>query len=243
MDMIKSRTNSHILKAISYKDIKNIEKDKIFLNEGIINLKEGLKWGDVVEIYVTEKHINTFSNTNIPTYLISEDVSKKMSLLKNSNGVHFLSRIKENDISKAKKIVYLDDVQDPGNVGTIIRTALAFNFDLVVLSLKSASLYNEKVLQSARGSNYKIDVIKEDYFDLIKRFPKHQIICTSLDEDSIPLENINIKDDFIVVFGNEGRGIKEEIIKTAQKKVIIEMNEIDSLNVALSAAIILYRLK
>ena len=241
--MINSRNNSKILNVISYYEEENIVRDRLFVNEGYINLLECLKWGKVKEIYYTKKYIEEIQKLDIESYLVSEDVMKKMSKMKNPCGLIFLSETKTLNIKNPSKIIYLDDVQDPGNVGTIIRTALAFNYDLVILSPRCANMYNHKVLSASRGSVYKIDVIKDEFDNVIKTYPNHKIVSTTLSDDSVELDNFNIHKDFIVVFGNEGHGINESIINHSDYKIKIAMNEIDSLNVALSAAIILHKLK
>ena len=176
-------------------------------------------------------------------YIVSEDVLKKMSKLKNPSGIVFVSKVPVFENKNYNKIIYLDEVQDPGNVGTIIRTALAFNYDLVVLSEKCASKFNNKVLSASRGSIYKMPVIKKDFSSLIDEYKNHELVATTLDYDSVDLEEVKLKNKFILIFGNEGHGIKKEIVSKCHKKVKIEMNEIDSLNVALSSAIILYKFR
>lgn len=242
MEMITSRTNNKILKVISLYDEENIVNEGMFINEGLINLKEALKWGEVKEIYITNKYKDELMGLDIPTYLVSDDVLKKMSKLKNPNGIIFVSKIPSFTTKQHKKIIYLDDVQDPGNVGTIIRTALAFNYDMVVLSKDSASIFNPKVLSSCRGSIYKIPVLKMDFNDLKEKYNNHQIVVTTLDYDSEDLSSAKIEDKFILVFGNEGHGVNKNISDICNKKIKINMNEIDSLNVAVSSGIILYYL-
>lgn len=241
--MITSRNNSKVLKVISLYDEENIKKEGLFVNEGLINLKEALKWGEVVEIYLINKYKDEFIGLDIPTYLVSEDVLKKMSKLKNPSGIVFVSKVPTFSNYKHNKIIYLDDVQDPGNVGTIIRTALAFDYDLIVLSEKSASKFNSKVLSASRGSIYKIPVIKQNFASLNEQYKNHEIVVTTLDYDSVDIEDAKLSDKFILVFGNEGHGVSKEIECKSDKKIKIEMNEIDSLNVALSSAIILYKFK
>lgn len=243
METITSRHNSKILKLISLYDEKNILEEGLFVNEGLINLKEALKWGEVTEIYLLNKYKDELDGLDIPMYIVSEDVLKKISKLKNPSGIVFVSKIPVFENKKYQKIIYLDEVQDPGNVGTIIRTALAFDYDLVVLSEKCASKYNHKVLSASRGSIYKIPVIKKDFSILVEEYKNHEIVATTLDYDSIDLDSASIGDKFILVFGNEGHGIRKEIIAKCHKKIKIEMNEIDSLNVALSSAIILHKFR
>ena len=134
------------------------------------------------------------------------------------------------------KIVYLDQINDPGNLGTILRTAVAFNYDAVVLSKGSVDLYNEKVIAASKGTIFLIDA----FVGSIEDYKDKQIIVSTLDENSIPLNECKKPNDFVLVLGNESHGVSEPIIKMANELVKIEMNDvIDSLNVAMAGAILM----
>lgn len=176
---------------------------------------------------------------NITQYLVNESVMDKLSNSKNPEGVVFIAKYPQFKKDNYSKILYLDEVNDPGNLGTMIRTALAFNFDAVVTSPKSVSIYNEKVLAACKGSNYLIPVFSKPLNE-IKR--DHKVIVTTLSDDSIDVNELDIKDNFILVMGNEAHGISKSIIDSSDIKVKIAINNIDSLNVAVAAAIIMHKL-
>ena len=153
-----------------------------------------------------------------------------------------ISKIKETK-PLGEKIVLLDNVQDPGNVGTIIRNCVAFGIDTVVISKDSANPYTPKVLRSAVGMIYNINIIMDNLNNIINKLKEKQIpiIATSLNAtDSI---NEIDKNKFAIIFGNEGSGVKQEILDTCDKKIKIKMSDkCESLNVAISNAIVLYNL-
>ena len=105
MEMITSRNNSKILKVISLYDEENIIKEGLFVNEGLINLKEALKWGEVSEIYLLNKYKDELDGLNIPLYIVSEDVLKKMSKLKNPSGIVFVSKVPVFENKNYNKII------------------------------------------------------------------------------------------------------------------------------------------
>jgi TrmH family RNA methyltransferase len=137
----------------------------------------------------------------------------------------------------------LDNIQDPGNVGTIIRNAVAFNIDTVVLSEDCVDLYNEKVLRSAQGMNFHINIITENLTEFIIKLKteNYYIYGTDLLSNN-ELSEIKPKDKFAIILGNEGNGVKKELLDLCDKKLYIEMNNnCESLNVGVASGIILYK--
>ena len=134
------------------------------------------------------------------------------------------------------KIIYLDQINDPGNLGTIIRTAVAFDYDAVILSKGTVDLYNEKVIAASKGAIFAIDIIN----DGIDNYSNHRVIVSTLSEKSISLSKSSKYKDFILALGNESHGASPEIIAKADQLVKIEMSDnIDSLNVAVAAGILM----
>ena len=134
------------------------------------------------------------------------------------------------------KLIYLDGVQDPGNVGTIIRTALAFNYDGVILSNDTASIYNDKVISSTKGALFKIPLYLDVNINELK--DKYCLVATSL-HNALNYKEFKNRDKFILILGNEGQGVKKEIIEIASYNVKIPMDNIDSLNVAIAGGILM----
>lgn len=134
------------------------------------------------------------------------------------------------------KLIYLDGVQDPGNVGTIIRTALAFNYDGVILSNDTASIYNDKVISSTKGALFKIPLYLDVNINELK--DKYCLVATSL-HNALNYKDFKNRDKFILILGNEGQGVKKEIIEIASYNVKIPMDNIDSLNVAIAGGILM----
>ena len=233
---ILSKNNQKVKDACALK-LKKVRQEKgLFLMEGIKNLDLALTYGNVKTIF-TSIGLPKIGK-DIETYKVNDEVLRKLAVSENPEGVVFVCEMlkPKKEKSEYHKIVYLDQINDPGNLGTILRTAVAFNYDAVVLSKGSVDLYNEKVIAASKGAIFLVDAFVGDISD----YQDKQIIVSTLDENSIPLNECKKPKDFILVLGNESHGVSEPIIKIANQLVKIEMNDvIDSLNVAIAGAILM----
>ena len=233
---ILSKNNQKVKDACALK-LKKVRQEKgLFLMEGIKNLDLALTYGNVKTIF-TSIGLPKIGK-DIETYKVNDEVLRKLAVSENPEGVVFICETlkPKKDKKDYHKIVYLDQINDPGNLGTILRTAVAFNYDAVVLSKGSVDLYNEKVIAASKGAIFLIDAFVGD----IEDYKDKQIIVSTLDENSIPLNECKKPNDFVLVLGNESHGVSEPIIKIANQLVKIEMNDvIDSLNVAIAGAILM----
>ena len=141
------------------------------------------------------------------------------------------------------KFLVLEDVQDPGNVGTMIRTADAAGFDGVFLSDKSADIYNMKVLRSMQGSHFHLPVYRMSISSILTALKSNQIqiLATTLSSQSVDYKEITSNPSFALVMGNEGQGISDLVADEADQLVHITMpGQAESLNVAIAAGILLF---
>jgi len=137
------------------------------------------------------------------------------------------------------KVLYLDNISDPGNLGTIFRSALAFGYKDIILD-NTVSMYNEKVISSSQGAIFKLNIVNGDISSL-KKLNQYQIISTEI-KGSILLDEIKPNPKHILVLGNEAHGIKQEILNISSLRVRIPIQDIESLNVAIAGAICMYAL-
>ena len=240
MEIITSKSNSKVKLAASLNEKKYRLENGMFLNEGRKILDMGLEANLVDTIFTTKELKNIDSAVKI--YQVTDEIIKKISNEKNPEGIVAICKIPnwEKDYSKYKKVVYLDDVSDPGNMGTIIRTALAFDYDAVVLSKNCVDIYNPKVITAARGAIFLLPIFNDD----LGRFSNKEIIVSALSHKAVSLEKINRKDDFVLVLGNEAHGVSEDTLKMANQVVKIDISDsIDSLNVAIAGGILMNYLK
>lgn len=239
MQVITSKTNNKIKFVTYLKTSKGRKENHLFVSEGFKAFEMALKSNLVVDVFSLKPLGNLPLEIN--QYIVSEDVLNKLACSINPEGIVFVSKIPEYSFSNNyKKIIYLDNIQDPGNMGTLIRTALAFNYDAVIASKESVDFYNEKVIASSKGAIFSMPLFKGD---ISKYKSGHKIIVSTLNKKAINLEKVKPLDDFILILGNEAHGVKEEILDIADMITIIPIDNIDSLNVAIAGGILMYHFK
>jgi len=178
-------------------------------------------------LYVDEKVFNAITDVQNPQGILAV-VEKK-------------STEKEIDYNE-EVIVVLDDIQDPGNIGTILRTLDSIGISQVVISQKSGDVYNAKVVRSTMGAIFRINIIEsENLLETLRTIKKHKfkVVSTSLDTDK-SMYDIDYKKVAIVV-GNEANGVAKEIQEMSDEKIKIPMlGKTESLNVSVATGIVLY---
>ena len=244
--MITSVTNKKIKEIHKLKENRNIKKYQKYLIEGVHLLEEALKSELVEEIIVSENFTNSkvFDNFYDEVTIVSENVFKSLTDTVTTQGVIAVCKIKNKqlDISKYSRVLIIDQVQDPGNLGTIIRTADAFSFDCIILGKGTTSLYGQKVIRSTQGSNFHIDCFDNiDLVELVDEMIDFNIFATSLKANKYIEQLDNITGKIAVVFGNEGAGVSEEILSKVNNLLKISMpGRAESLNVSIAAGIVMH---
>lgn len=237
---IKSKDNEIIKYVRKLQNNAFSKEEKRFLLEGNHLVEMGREHIDFILCLPSFRDKNLYNKV----YVINEMLMNKLTQNKSMTEVIGVSKYIDEKEINSSRVLYLDDVQDPGNVGTILRTALAFGFKDVILSKGCAFKYSFKVIQSSQGSIFKLNVVSNDkdfLFSLKKR--GYKLISTSLDKDSKFLSEINFNKygKYAVILGNEGQGISKEIQDKSDIKIKIEINDIDSLNVGVAGGIIMYQ--
>ena len=244
--MITSASNKRIKDIQKLKENKNIKKYGRYLIEGKHLVEEALDAKVVEEIIVSEsfEEYNIVDSFEGDIIKVTDSVLKSISDTITSQGIIAVCRIvkKELDINNYSKVLILDKIQDPGNLGTIIRTADAFNFDCIILGKGTTSLYGQKVIRSTQGSNFHIDCFDNiDLVELIDEMNEFNIFATSLKADKYIEQLDNITGKVAVVFGNEGAGVSEEVLSKVNNLLKISMpGRAESLNVSIAAGIVMH---
>ena len=240
---ITSLTNAKVKQWSKYKEKKHRDKDHKFLIEGEHLIEEAHKANLIECILIEQGKENMFPIYE--TYEVTRDILKKLS--DSVSGTYIMAVCHMPNISSidfGNKVIVLDDVQDPGNVGTIIRTAFSFGYTSIVLSSHSVDVYNEKVIRSTQGALFHMPIIRGDIMELLQELKQQGITlyATSLDE-ATPLQQTPKKTPCALIFGNEGNGVSKDVIDYSDHKVFIEMKTFDSLNVAVAAGICMYEFR
>ena len=240
VNKITSKTNEKIKNLVKLYDSKNRKDTGLFLVEGFHMLEMAIESGCVESVYTTKELLDL--NKTIPQYLVYEDIMEKISKNKSSQGVITVCKVKNPSKDFGDKVLYLDNVSDPGNVGTLLRSALAFGYNDVVLSSGCCSIYNEKVLQSTQGAIFNLNIVEGiDDLNMLKK-QGYRIIATAL-RNSINLQEVpSIDKKFVLILGNEAHGISDKNLDLADISIKIEIDSMESLNVGVAGGIAMYEL-
>lgn len=243
MNVITSLDNEKV------KLYKKLQKKKyrgeynLFIVEGEHLVLEAFKAGILEELILQE---NVSLPIPSPYCYFSREVMAKISLMDTPSTIMGLCRKKEDTDVLGDRILILEDIQDPGNLGTIIRSALAFNVSTIVLSENTVDLYNYKVLRATQGMLFHMNIVITDIEKCIRTMQSLDIpvygtcVDDGYDIRDIPKEERN---KYVLVMGNEGNGVSRRILSLCDKNLYIKMNKkVESLNVAVAASILLYEL-
>lgn len=243
--MIITSKDNEIIKNIKKLKEKKYRIDS-YIVEGIKMVKEAINENqEIALIAIREDFKIDFDTKKIKIVTISNKIFNDISDVKTPQGI--LAVIKKNQNNQIETnqeyILALDSLQDPGNMGTIIRTADSANINQIIINKTTVDPYSPKVIRSTMGAIYRTNIIEvEDLKATLKemKLKGFQIITTDL-KATQSIYDINYNNKTVVVIGNEANGVSQEILQTADKKVIIPMlGKTESLNASIAASIMIY---
>ncbi|MCI5723602.1 MAG: RNA methyltransferase [Erysipelotrichaceae bacterium] len=238
MEKITSLQNAKVKSWMLLHKKKHRDEKGLFLVEGEHLIQEALA-ARAVELIITDT-ASPFDFENV--VIVTPAIMSKLSL--NVSDVHLIAVCRQNhlQIKEKHRLLLLDGVQDPGNLGTLIRTAVSFGFDGVYCSADTCDLYNDKAIRSTQGALFHIPVVRKEFSELLPELKKDgvMIIATSL-QDSTTMKEIKPVEKMAFVLGNEGQGVRDTTIQQADRCLRIEMEGFESLNVAVAGGIIMYQ--
>ncbi len=236
-----NKNNDKIKNIRKLREKKYRERENAFLVEGEHLVLEAYKTGCIKELILEQ---DTILPLNVDTIYVTNDIINYISELESPQNIMAVCNKLDEKEELGNKILILDNIQDPGNLGTIIRSAVAFNIDTIVLSNDSVDLYNSKVVRATQGLMFHINIIKRDLCEFIPKLKtdNYRILSTNVTHGK-DLKQLEKNDKFAIIMGNEGNGVKEEVANLCDEFLYIDMNEAcESLNVAVATSIILYEL-
>ena len=247
MERLTSRKNEYIRHLRSLAADREYRRgQEEFVCDGLKLLKEALCFGaEVTSVLWKDRAEPLGELESIPQYIAESELFDYASPMKNSPGPLFTVKIPVQDADSAlRNAIILETVQDPGNVGTVIRTANAFGIDAVILTGECADLYNPKTVRSTMGAIFRQKVLTVDLRELQDILKRNALpLCgAALHHDSALLTEVNIKSSAVAV-GSEGRGLSEELLSLCEKTVFIPMQpDSESLNAAVAASVIMWEM-
>ncbi|CDE95975.1 23S rRNA methyltransferase [Clostridium sp. CAG:914] len=237
--MIITSLNNPTIKEISklknkkYRDLTNT-----YLAEGEHLVEEAYKNNILTKIILLE---DTICNYDIEKIYVTKEVMKKLTELDTPNKI--IGIVKKNTpLPIGNKILILDNIQDPGNLGTIIRSSVAFDIDTIVLSPNTVDIYNPKVIRSTQGMIFYTNIITLELKEFINEIKtKNYTIFGTNVRNGKNIKEITLPEKFALVLGNEGQGVSKEIESLCDDNIYIKMSsKCESLNVSVATSILLY---
>ena len=237
--MIITSLNNPTIKEISklknkkYRDLTNT-----YLVEGEHLVEEAYKNNILTKIILLE---DTICNYDIEKIYITKEVMKKLTELDTPNKI--IGIVKKNTpLPIGNKILILDNIQDPGNLGTIIRSSVAFDIDTIVLSPNTVDIYNPKVIRSTQEMIFYTNIITLELKEFINEIKtKNYTIFGTNVRNGKNIKEITLPEKFALVLGNEGQGVSKEIESLCDDNIYIKMSsKCESLNVSVATSILLY---
>lgn len=245
MEQITSAQNSKVKNANKLKKKRDRDKTGQALIEGIHLIEEAYQSGIaikqlfVIEPNRTDEALKDYAEE---TFEINMKVAESLSGTITPQGFFAVIEKPKYDVTQAKQVLLIDRIQDPGNLGTLIRTSDAAGIDLIVMEKGTADPYQDKVLRASQGSVFHIPVITEDLKTFIADF-NGPVYGTAL-ENAQPYKEVASQDIFALLLGNEGEGVNKALLnETSQNLTIPIYGKAESLNVAIAGSILLYHLK
>ncbi len=239
--LITSTNNNHIKDLVKLKDKKERDATGTFLVETKHLVMEAYKEGLIQELILEKDELYPL---DVNTTYVTKEILKKISQTNTPPKVMAVVKKRKESNKLGEKILILDNIQDPGNLGTIIRSANAFNMDTIVLSDNTVDLYNPKVIRATQGMLFHINIIRRNPVNFINYLKDsgYKIIGTKV-TNGHDVRDAKIYSHFALIIGNEGRGISNEVDKLCDEYLYIRMNEsCESLNASVAASILMYEI-
>lgn len=216
----------------------------LFLCEGAVMLEEAVRSGARIDkVFYREGIVLPVAPEGAEIYEVSAGVLEKLSDVKTPQGIVFTVAIPQNNTLRGAHIMALENLQDPGNVGTVIRTAEAFGVDSIALVGNVADVYSPKTVRSTMGSIFRLNIcaMDQDAFFAQTRALELPVYAAALTDTAVPIGEVSFAKAAVMI-GNEANGLSEKALDKCDKHVIIPINGIQSLNAAVAASIFMYEM-
>jgi len=227
---------------------KEREKTGTFLVEGFHLVEEAFKAEAIIDLIISEEiDVPSWDYGDIPITIVTKEIIKELSDTETPQGIFALCRQLDYPeiLSTAQTFIAIDQVQDPGNMGTIIRTADAAGVDAVIIGEGTVDIYNPKVVRSGQGSHFHLPIVKTNLSAFINTLKERHIpVYGTALENGRNYREIEKTDTFCLILGNEGSGVSKQVLSKTDTNLYIPIHgKSESLNVAVAAGILMYYFK
>lgn len=254
-NLILSKDNKHIKNCAKLVANRKYRKEQnLFVAEGQRLCEDAIKSGLLpVQTFITEEMFEkcgSILQQSEQVFVISQEISRKISDTETPQGVFCVFKTLDNSVTldtiKWQRILILSSLQDPGNIGTIIRTSEAFGIDALVISADCPDLYSPKLIRSTMGGVFRLPIfIVNSVTDFIPKIQGDgfKVFATALSDESVPITKLDFSGKIAAVIGNEGNGLTQDVIDICDGKTIIPMSgKAESLNAAIAASIVIWEM-
>ncbi|NGX27998.1 MAG: 23S rRNA (guanosine-2'-O-)-methyltransferase RlmB [Candidatus Anoxychlamydiales bacterium] len=239
-----SPSNPHIKRIVKIRKEKKARlKEKKVLIVGTKALSDIKKAGHRINTLITTKKIGGKKYKPKKTLLVSKKVMGKITNVKSPEDVAALVDLPEKELTSKDYVLILDNISDPGNLGTIIRSANAFKFDMIIISENSTDPYGEKALRAAKGATFFIPIRTMSENKIFLFIQKNKLTTYLADVEGVSLNTMTFKKPLGLIMSNEAKGPSEWTKKISKRFTIPIKKDIDSLNVAIAASICMYEMR
>lgn len=241
MEIIRSIDNEKVKYWAKLNQKKYREETNLFLVEGEHLVLEAIKENLVKEIILESERLFP---VDLPKHYVTKDVLERITNLQSAPDIMAVCYKKE-EREIGNRLLLIDSLQDPGNLGTIIRSAVAFHIDTIVLNSNTVDEYNDKVIRASEGMLFHINIVHRNLETFIPKIKEegYKVFGTSVTH-GIPLKEATLRTKYAFIVGNEGAGVQEKLLSMCDENLYIPMSDdCESLNVAIATGIILYELE
>lgn len=250
MEYIDSIENNFIKKIRKLKSKKYRDIYGLFLGEGIKFVDfPNIPHSIIIDKDVTfsDEHLKKLNSLNAERTYVSSKVFNSITTQENPQGIIFVYKYLQNSMENlGDNVIILDNISDPGNLGTIIRVVDAVGYKDILITKSSVDIYNEKTVRSSMGSILNTNIIYMNPNEIINLLKErnYKVFATNLDNSSIDYKKMLLSNKNAYIFGNEANGISDTFLNISDEHVIIPMyGSAQSLNVSIASAIVLYKSK
>jgi len=244
--LIESNQNSKLKNWSKLKQKKYRNQEQVFLVEGEHLVLEALASNRVKDVLIregAEANLNEGITNHSNLFTIKENLFNKLATTQSPQPVMAICTMEQQIIERKNRLLILDQIQDPGNMGTLIRSAVAFGFDGIIVGHGCVDLYNEKVIRSTQGAIFKIPIKQQELLSCVAELKSEGIVVmgTSL-QNGVPLQTIPTFEQMAFIIGNEGNGVGTKLLTATDQNIYIEMTaSVESLNVSIAGSIIMHQ--
>ncbi|WP_079708312.1 TrmH family RNA methyltransferase [Paraliobacillus ryukyuensis] len=243
--MITSVKNETIKQWKKLKQKKYRDQAQQFLVEGAHLVEEAINSQHTVEKIIIQTGVESMIDLkDIAVVTVSDNVMEHLADTKSPQGIMAVVHMKERTLASKNRLLLLDAIQDPGNVGTMIRTADAAGFSGIILGAETADLYNEKVIRASQGSIFHLPIVQSDLALAVEDLKQQGVsIWASTLEQAEPINQLDVSEKIALIVGNEGAGVSASLLQQSDQRVHIPIyGQAESLNVSVATGIMLYQI-